>query len=348
LKRGSKYISYTKRLIIENCLNADWTIKDIAEKIGMSERTVYREINRGKYEKKVTSYVDYWGETHYKNIIAYSADIAQERYEINKTAKGVPLKIGNDFEFVAYVEKRVLQDKLTPHAVWVELKKFNPFKTKISKPTLYRYIELGIFANIVVANQSSQEKKRYRKAKAKRPPRGTSIEMRSDEISQRKSFGNWEMDCVCGPTLPVLLVLSERLTRKEIIFRMPNQKAECVVKCLNILERKFGKDFKKIFKTITVDNGSEFSDFKGMEKSIFGKNSKRTLVYYCHPYSSFERGTNERLNREIRRLIPKGSDISKYSDSYIKYVEDWLNNFPREVLGCSTANELYEKEIANL
>lgn len=156
------------------------------------------------------------------------------------------------------------------------------------------------------------------------------------------------MDCVCGKTKSVLLVLSERLTRKEIIFKMENQKAVNVVKCLNILERKFGKNFKKIFKTITVDNGSEFSDFIGMQKSCYGKFATRTQVFYCHPYCSSERGTNERLNREIRRLIPKGSDISKYSVKDIQHVEDWVNNYPREVLGFATSEELFNKHLQSI
>lgn len=152
------------------------------------------------------------------------------------------------------------------------------------------------------------------------------------------------MDCVCGKTKSVLLVLSERLTRKEIIFKMENQKALSVVRCLNILERRFGKQFKKIFKTITVDNGSEFADYIGMEKSSYG-HGKRTSLYYCHPYCSSERGTNERLNREIRRLIPKGSDIGKYTIQDIQRVEDWVNNYPREIFNYATSSELFEKHL---
>ena len=112
-----------------------------------------------------------------------------------------------------------------------------------------------------------------------------------------------------------------------------------VVSALNTLEKKFGKLFPKIFKTITVDNGVEFSDCVGLETSIYG--GQRTKVYYCHPYSSYERGTNERLNREIRRKIPKGSDLTKYSEKEIQAIEDWMNDYPRQVLGFATPNELF-------
>ena len=151
------------------------------------------------------------------------------------------------------------------------------------------------------------------------------------------------MDCVCGKNKATLLVLSERLTRKEIIFPMKDQKANSVIRCLNVLERRYGKLFRKVFKSITVDNGSEFSNFEALERSSYG--GRRTTVYYCHPYCSSERGTNERLNREIRRLIPKGSDISKYTISDIQKVEDWINNYPRQVLNFDTSAELFEQQL---
>lgn len=124
---------------------------------------------------------------------------------------------------------------------------------------------------------------------------------------------------------------------------MKSQSAANVVRFLNKLEKRHGKKFKKIFKSITVDNGAEFSDAKGMEKSIF--NGKRTDIYYCHPYSSWERGSNERMNREIRRLIPKGSNIASYTPAQIKEVQDWVNNYPREIFGYATSEELFQAEL---
>ena len=103
--------------------------------------------------------------------------------------------------------------------------------------------------------------------------------------------------------------------------------------------------FKTIFKTITVDNGTEFSNVDGLEKSVYAKNNKRTKLYYCHPYCSCERGTNERINREIRRLLPKGTDLSKVSKERVKEVETWVNNYPRQVLGFLTSGELFERYV---
>ena len=224
-----------------------------------------------------------------------------------------------------------------------------PITVKYRHCAGYRYIREGVFLHIEMTDLVSyKKKKRYQKATAKRPPRGTSIELRPEEIDSRTTFGNWEMDCVVGPSLAVLLVFTERQTRKELIMRLKDRKAKTVVAAIDFLERKFGDKFDKMFKSITVDNGSEFSDVDGLERSFFDDSVCRTKMYYCHPYTSCERGSNERMNRDIRRFFPKGTDFEKVSDTEIIRVERLLNNFPREVLGYSTPQSLYESALANL
>lgn len=333
--KGSKCLTWVQRLQIETLMNANVSKKEIAALLGCSLQTVYNELKRGRYTRL---------DTHLVEHDTYSPDKAQKRYEYNLTSKGPDLKIANDFELVEYIENKVLKDGLSPCAALGELKQKNLPYTHISKTTLYRYIRMGIFPHLTMKN--SRSSKRYQKAKAKKAPRGISIERRPESIMNRDEFGHWEMDCVCGKGRSVLLVLTERKTRREIIHPMDSQSARNVVRFLNKLEKKHGKSFKKIFKTITVDNGTEFSDCKGMEKSIYSGN--RTQVYYCHPYSSWERGSNERLNREIRRLIPKGSNIAHYSPKEIQRVQDWVNSYPREILGYRTSEELYQYELQQI
>lgn len=348
-QKGTKNLTFTQRIQLETLLKEGLHKKVIAERLGVCLATIYNELKRGYYQHKKYKYTDWFGDKHYKNVDSYSANIAEERYRLNQTAHGAPIKLGNDYEFVEYVERRVLKDKLSPCAVLGEIKRFKLFKTNISKTTLYRYIEQGVFLHLKMSDLPLyKRKKKYRKTVIKRAPRGTSIEKRPLEIFNRNTFGNWEMDCVVGKKFSrdILLVLSERLTRYEIIVKMPNRKSDTVVKTLNKLERRFGRDFRKIFKSITVDNGVEFSDFKGLETSIY--RGKRTSVYYCHPYTSCERGTNERLNREIRRHLPKGTDFTKYSDEQIQFVEDWVNTYPREIFGFATSAEKFAEQLALL
>lgn len=346
---GSKNLSYTQRIQLEEMYNAGVHKKVIAQRLGVCLATVYNELKRGKCEQKKLKSVDWFGERHYKIVESYSAYIAQERYKCNMSACGPDLKLGKNYEFVRYFEKRVLRDKVAPCAVLGEIKRNNLFGFTISKTTLYRYISNDVFGNIRLQDLPCRRRvKHYRKTVIKRPPKGTSIEKRPIEIAERNSFGHWEMDCVVGKreTKNVLLTLTERLTRYEIIMLMPNRKADTVVKCLNKIEKQYGRKFRQVFKSITVDNGVEFSDFEGLEKSIF--RGKRTSVYYCHPYCSCERGTNERLNREIRKILPKGTSFESLTSDKVKAIEKWINVYPREIFDFATSAEMFDKQLSTL
>jgi len=137
------------------------------------------------------------------------------------------------------------------------------------------------------------------------------------------------------------LVLTERVTRKNRIFKMKKKTQEEVIKVLDKLERKYKEEFKEIFKSITMDNGCEFLNQQLIERSLYSK-EPRIMAYYAHPYSSWERGSNENANKIIRRFIPKGSDINKYTEEEIKRIENWINNYPRRILGYKSAKEMYE------
>lgn len=337
--RTFKHLTKTQRLQLETLLRTKTPKKEIASVLGVHISTVYREIQRGTYEHLIGATWLYEKR--------YSCDIAEDKYRQHLKDKGRDLKIGHDHKLANYIEERIVKDKLSPLAVLGEIKnKGLVFDTTICVNTLYSYIEKEVFADITIHHlpMKDKRKKKKREVVVKRAPKGTSIEKRPYEIKQRKTFGHWEMDCVCGSTNATLLVLTERLTRKEIIMPMINQKSESVIHCLNIIEHQYGKNFKKIFKSITVDNGGEFSDFERLEKSKYGK-GKRTVIYYCHPYCSSERGSNERLNREIRRLIPKGTDLSKFTREEIQRVEDWVNDYPRQIFNFATSKEMFNFQL---
>lgn len=229
------------------------------------------------------------------------------------------------------------------------------FNTTICEATLYSYIKKGVFLTLEMVHLpcKGKQKRPYTKVKknkkAARASAGKSIEKRDPEIDTREEVGHWEMDCVEGKkkTKETLLVLSERKARKEIMIKMKDQTAGSVVAALDRLERRYGTLFYKIFQTITVDNGSEFADVEGLERSCRRK-GKRTTVFYCHPYSSYERGTNENINRMIRRWFPKGTDFGQVPKKAIQAVEDWLNAYPREILGFRSADEVFAEGLAAL
>lgn len=141
--------------------------------------------------------------------------------------------------------------------------------------------------------------------------------------------------------------MTERKSRKEIIEPMPDRTVDSTIKALDRIERRYGALFRKIFKAITVDNGSEFADVERLERSAIRK-GKRTKFYFCHPYNSFERGSNENQNRMIRRRYPKGTDFGKVSAAAIKKTEAWVNNYPRKVLGWKTSEMVFAECLSAL
>ena len=89
-------------------------------------------------------------------------------------------------------------------------------------------------------------------------------------------------------------------------------------------------------------------DYEALETSCLSKSKgKRTVIFYAHPYSSWERGSNENVNGIIRRFIPKGSNMSHYSKKDISEIEDWINAYPRRIIGGLSASMAAESWLAS-
>lgn len=348
-RQAYKHLTKTDRLRIEKWNNEGYSKAEIAKKLRVSKPTIYRELKRGRYEK-----LD--GQT-WLMIESYSADIAQQRYEEMMTHKGPDLKIGKEREWAEYIENMIIEHDYSPEAALAAAKEAG-FAFTVSKTTLYSYIEKGIFLNLTLDKlpRHGKKKQKYHKVKkqAKRAPAGESIEKRPEEVEGREVFGHWEGDTVYSGkgkkrSRAGLLTITERKTRKEIIIKIPNRQAETVIKAMDALERKYGATaFRMIFKSITFDNGSEFAEADKIEASCINKTIPRTKVFFAHPYSSFERGTNENQNGMIRRKHPKGTNFDKITKRELKETEEWMNNYPRRTLGYRTSNKLFEEELAAL
>lgn len=337
-KKENKYthINYTERTQIERWWNIEHKSKvEIAQLLNKAERTIRREINRGKVFVKDALWRD-------KEI--YSAEIAQSKYDYNKTGKGPQLKLGNDYELKEYIENGIKKDKKSPEILLAQIEEYKlKFKSKVCAKTIRNCIHKGGIFELtekdMIYNKKYKEKNK-RKTHCDKVPAEKSIDFRPEEANKRSEYGHWEGDLVIGQKErgAVLFTLTERKKREEIIMKIPNKEAKNVAKALDILERRYGKEFSKKFKTITFDNGGEFRDYKALEKSYDKRKKKpRVEVYYAHPYRSGERGSNENNNRLIRRFIPKGTDITKISDEYIQFIENWINNLLRPMFGYKSA-----------
>ncbi len=342
---GEKWhqLTWDDRIRIETLLKAGQSKQYIADEVKVHISTIYNELQRGQYEHLNSDLT---------TEIRYSPDIAHKKYRANLAAKGPDLKIGNDHELMNDLEKIMLEDNYSPAAALAKVQQSGKqYSTMVSTKTVYNYVGNGIFLHLTNKDlpEKGKRKRQYNRVKPRaRALHGDSIEKRPSAVATRDTIGHWEMDCVEGKksTKKVLLVLSERSTRDEIMILMPDQTAASVVQALDRLERRLGKLFYKLFLTITVDNGSEFSDVVGMTKAKYRK-GPRTHIYYCHPWSSWERGTNENINKMIRRVYPKGTDFTKVKPSEVKAAEAWVNNYPRGIHGYKSAQNLMDEWLAS-
>jgi len=325
-----KYLTRDQRIRIEALYKIHTPVKVIADQIGVCYSTIYKELKRGKIELlNGHDWVMY---------DSYSADIAEQKHEYAQTSKGRPLKIGNDHDYALFLADKIKHDKYSPAAALAEARK-KGFKTTLSITSLYDYIDKGYLPGITnrdLLNKVKLHKPKKHITKLIRVSAAPSIEKRPAFINDRSVLGNWEMDLVCGPVTAkaALLVLTERVSRHELVFKLPDKTTNSVVSAIDCLERRI-PNFKRVFQSITVDNGSEFCDYNGLRRSVYG--GIRTEVFYCHPYCSSERGSNENANRIIRRWVPKGTPIENYTDTDIFHIQDWMNHYPRRILDFNCA-----------
>lgn len=332
-ERNYRRISWTFRLKIEALYNAGHSFRFIAHQTGFAPSSIYNEVQHGLYP--------HMGAETTKRPLRYSAQIAQDYADLQKTVKGPAVKLGRHYEYASYISEQIILGR-SPDAIVGALRRAG--KWTVSTTTLYRYIECGYIPN--VSNKDLPEKPKQKQTKshvrpASRPPKGKSIERRPHHINTRSTFGHWELDSVIGKAAgkyESLLTFIERRTRFQVIIRVPNKEAGTTTKAIAHVLSKFPRG---TVKTITVDNGSEFQDYEGLKALV-------EEVYYCHPYCSSERGSNERANRIIRRFFPKGKSMKRVTQKDCDRAAHWMNTMPRKILNYATAEELFQQELANL
>lgn len=317
----------------------------IAKLLGRAPQTINTEIKDGTVRqiKRQTHH----GKTYEYETFVYSPDAGQAAYEKARRNSRKQPKWLDAPDFMAYADHQMKKEKQSPDVVIGRAKKLNLFSHEEipCTTTLYNYIDLCLMEtrNIDLHLKTRRNTKTSRTRKNK-TILGNLIEKRPDIVDKRERFGDWEIDTVNGMRVgkdQALLTLTERKTRYEVIIKIDGKAANPVNRALTTLREAAGKDFALLFKTITSDNGVEFSGLSNLLKEI-------TEVYFTHPYSSWERGTNENHNGLIRRFIPKGTRMEGVALSTIRRIQDWMNNLPRKILGYATPRECLLAELSKL
>ncbi|MDE5841915.1 MAG: IS30 family transposase [Malacoplasma sp.] len=162
------------------------------------------------------------------------------------------------------------------------------------------------------------------------------ITLRPESINKREKFGHWEVDLVMSKRqkgYSHLLTMTERVTRKTFIKLVKGKHPFTI----NSAIKKITEENKLVVKTITVDNGIEFSSIGILAHWI------KCKIYYCQPYSSFQRGSNENANGLIRRWYKKGFDFSLLSENDIKNLEFKINSIPRRMFNFLSSNDVFKQ-----
>lgn len=333
-KKGT-HLNYDERMTIQIRLQDGWSAYKIAKELGRASNTIRNEIKRGTVSQKI----------HGKTQKVYFADTGDRIYTENRENSKKKYKRLECIEFINFVEDKFFNNHWSLDACFGYALNTGLFERSemVCTKTLYNYVDQNLIGikNTDLPEKLKRNTKRTRMRKNKKNL-GKSIEERPEVVETRDEFGHWEIDTVEGIKSKedsVVLTLLERKTRNGFYLKIQSQTSEAVMNKLSELKVMLGDKFDQVFKSITSDNGSEFAELNKLTKNT------RTEIYFTHPYSSYERGTNERHNGLLRRFIPKGKSISDYSHEEIAFIGDWINGLPRKILGYKTPEELFEEEL---
>ena len=297
-------------------LEQGFSVRAIARTLNRSASSVSRELRRNANKDG-----------------SYSAYAAERRYKKRRKSCGKKPKLVGDSPMKEYILKG-LEQQWSPDEICGRAK-LDGFENFVSYNTIYRAVATGYIPKTYRNNfRFKHIKNRKRKSSDKRGNIAdrTMIGDRPEYINNRSEFGHWEADTVLGKRgTGCIGTLVERKCGYLISFKIPHRrddvfKTACVKAFLDLPEL--------LKKSITVDNGTEFASHKELSAET-GMD-----IYFCDPYSPWQRGSNENTNHLLRQYFPKGSSFNDFNDSQLTFVVNRLNNRPRKRLGYKTPFEV--------
>lgn len=321
-------------------------IQELASKVGTSRSNIYAIIKDAKINLS------------HPNYEPHTILLARTAFEKRKKKTGSNhCKINKAQPFIDLVVQEVKGNKLSSIDETIHnLKLHEPEKIEgmctVSTKTFYNYVHANLvdIKPIDLPRMVRRKKRKNYKTYLTKRQKGVSIEQRPASVETREEFGHWEGDLVTGPRdgkNGAYLTLLERKTRFYYMIPIKSKTSKNVYMKINQLNRFYGDAFSDIFKSITFDNGSEFSRWKNIEQMPRSK-KKRTTVYFGRPYHSCDRGSNENCNGLIRYFIPKGTNINTIPKEKSIDINNKINQKKRKILGYLPAETLFLEELAAL
>jgi len=319
-----KHLTIEKRYHIQAYKEAGFSKSEIAKKLNVHPSTIGRELTRNssKINKRYTA----------KKADKVSND--KRMFASKKSNLKMTKKVKN------YIEKHIKED-YSPEQVSATL--HLKYKINISLVRIYQYVEEDrlcggeLHTHLRFYHTGHRRAKYGQKYKGKIQDR-VSISQRPEIVDDKIRIGDFETDTIVGANQKgaITTIVDRKSMWVKISIPTSKKAIDIEIETLRLLT-----PFKDKIHTITSDNGFEFSNHKNVSQAL------DCAYYFCHPYSSWERGLNEYINGLIRQYIPKGTSFENITPEYIQMIEDKLNNRPRKSLNWKTPNEVfYADEIA--
>ena len=234
-----------------------------------------------------------------------------------------PEQISGRLKLEIEVESRAETDYLVPETIY----KFIYNSDFGRQQKLYEYLRRGKKRRTVKYGRKSQKEIIKNRV---------FIDLRPEEVNLRNTVGHWEGDSIIYPHKEALNSLVERKSRYGIVTKLKRKTAKLT---RNTVTARL-KD--QLCLSLTVDNGTEHTEHQEMTRQL------QAPVFFCHPFHSWEKGSNENFNGLIRRYLPRGRSISEVTQEDIDDITWELNNRPRKVLGFRTPTEVLKSEYRKL
>lgn len=370
----------SQRETIQILLNKGKSFTEIGDAIGKDRTTISKEIRRNRYIKsnfydafdikginEATQKCDRLNHKPYvcntcpnkkfcnKHHLYYEYKLAEQHYQDNliESRTGIDIKPETINDIEAQIVPLIKNKKQSVNQVYIN----HPDILYFSKSTFYKYVDIGVFS---LTNADLPKKIRYKRRKYKDKSKENKRELSLLKGRKYEDFIIFstnhpkmnivEMDTVIGKrnNSKCLLTLYIRKTHFMLIFLLNKKDSASVNAKINFIKEKLGiKLYKKIFRVFLTDNGSEFFSVLNFEKDL-ESNKKVSNIFFCHPYSSYEKHGVEVNHEYIRRVFPKGTSFDNLNDDIIKNLQDNINSIPRISLDNETPYNLTKKLYPDL
>jgi transposase, IS30 family len=322
------HLSSEERYVISYLVLDDLSLREIGRRIGRHHSTISREIKRNR--------------PTYADDAVYWYDAAQQ-YADQRKVKARHWRKKSNKQLVHYVQSKIIDD-WSPEEICGRLIVDYPNNKlmRISHEAIYRWIytdavnDGNLYTHLRRCHKKRRKQRRYGSLRGLIPGR-ISIRQRPIAVDHRLRFGDWEADSLEGAKgSGAIATHVERKSRFLVAAKLSDKAANTMTIAS---ASAFESIPKKMRKTLTVDNGKEFAQFKQLEKMT------GFCIYFADPYSAWQRGCNENTNGLIRQYLPKGTNFKNITDDDLAIIVKKLNHRPRKSLSYQTPHEVIQQAI---